>query len=59
MATGNNPSVELPMEVQLSEASLEQIITGVMEQLKQPPATTENPTNGSSREIVHHNAGNQ
>ena len=44
MATADNPSVELPAEVQLSVVSLEQIITGVMEWLKQPPATTENPT---------------
>ena len=48
MATGDDPSAELPKEVQLSEASLEQIIKGVTERLRQPPATTENPTDGSS-----------
>ena len=48
MATGDDPSAELPKEVQLSETSLEQIIRGVTERLRQPPATTENPTDGSS-----------
>ena len=48
MATGDDPSAELPKEVQLSEASLEQIIKGVTERLRQPTATTENPTDGSS-----------
>ena len=48
MATGDDPSAELPKEVQLSKASLEQVIRGVTEWLRQPPATTENPTDGSS-----------
>ena len=48
MATGDDPSAELPNEVKLSEASLEQIIRGVTERLRQSPATTENPTDGSS-----------
>ena len=48
MATGDDPSAELPKEVQLSEASLEQIIRGVTERLRQLPTTSENPTDRSS-----------
>ena len=46
--TGDDLSVELPKEFQLSKASLEQLIRGVTERLRQPPATTKNPTDESS-----------
>ena len=37
-----------PMKSSSARPPLEQIIRGVTERLRQPPATTENPTDGSS-----------